>query len=805
MAVTWKKLAIEDEVLTLAQFADIARQGFRNWTETSIGFDPATYTFTLTDTGAGWTYWRLGLRYTISGNKTVVLPGTPPASGHWFIYIDATDGALSASQTPWTLTDGKTPVASVWWNDALTPKYWLANERHTALLDSRMHYYIHTVSGVAMLTAPTLSGYSVAPSSPANANNTIGISACAILDQDIKSDIAALVDPDGATNAYVLVYRAGAVDAWAWEYGFMPYRYTAAGYIQYDNAGTMTEGQAAKFYNSYLIVTNMTGDARFAIVSGRGEFANLAAAQAEVISAFTWSGFEIDESVIVYRLTWSTNASYGTNGKCRLAAEPQAINLTTVTNASSGAGTDHNTLENLQGGTALEYYHLTSAQHTVINAPTAPASGLLTVQGIGNGETAWSGKAIFDTTAASAVSLATATAGTQLVAARRDHTHQVTASAAGAADAHIVATDASGYTQVVQMTAPNIYGSTASGGHLYLGSTNHATKGQIFSDSAVRIKSITGDTSVALVLDNTMELGSYTTGGITFAVFQGYDRVNAVSRPLLLEALNVKVSGYAVRGTTEGTNHIDIFDGTAPAGTLANGISIYSASGVPYVMNAAGASRNLMGSAAGAADAHILATDSAGGTSVVSMGINCAPVAGIVLTMGNAGWDQYVRFDAKNPLMQFREANATDSNYVFQVVNGDMRFTTADDSWAYFERLRFTKVGNVKIAGTAVRGTTEGTNHIDIFDGTAPVGTLANGISLYSTSGSAALMDALGNVHTFGASMTTPSYIQFSEMTAPSGGAANTARLFCRDNGSGKSQLCVIFNSGAIQVIATEP
>lgn len=53
--------------------------------------------------------------------------------------------------------------------------------------------------------------------------------------------------------------------------------------------------------------------------------------------------------------------------------------------------------------------------------------------------------------------------------------------------------------------------------------------------------------------------------------------------------------------------------------------------------------------------------------------------------------------------------------------------------------------GVVKIAGTAVRATTEGTNHLDIFDGTAPVGTLANGISLYSTAGELRVMDAAGN------------------------------------------------------------
>ena len=58
--------------------------------------------------------------------------------------------------------------------------------------------------------------------------------------------------------------------------------------------------------------------------------------------------------------------------------------------------------------------------------------------------------------------------------------------------------------------------------------------------------------------------------------------------------------------------------------------------------------------------------------------------------------------------------------------------------------VRILDTGNVKIAGTATRATTEGTNHLDIFDGTAPVGTLANGISLYSTAGELRVMDSGG-------------------------------------------------------------
>jgi hypothetical protein len=47
--------------------------------------------------------------------------------------------------------------------------------------------------------------------------------------------------------------------------------------------------------------------------------------------------------------------------------------------------------------------------------------------------------------------------------------------------------------------------------------------------------------------------------------------------------------------------------------------------------------------------------------------------------------------------------------------------------------------------------------------------------------------------------------MEFAEMTAPGAGAANTARLYAVDNGAGKTQLVVIFNTGAAQVLATQP
>ena len=47
--------------------------------------------------------------------------------------------------------------------------------------------------------------------------------------------------------------------------------------------------------------------------------------------------------------------------------------------------------------------------------------------------------------------------------------------------------------------------------------------------------------------------------------------------------------------------------------------------------------------------------------------------------------------------------------------------------------------------------------------------------------------------------------ITMTERADPGNSAADQGRLYLRDNGSGKTQLCVVFSSGAVQVLATQP
>ena len=333
--------------------------------ETTIAFD-GTNTFTLAPTGTTWSYYRNGIKYTITGSKTVTLSGSPPASkGLYYIYIDATDGTLTASTVSWNLEDTKVCVATVAWDNSATPKYWLSDERHSCSWSRRLHWEHHYSEGSEIITAPVLSGYTVTPAVPADTDNTFAISQSIMADENIKHILTALSDPNGTNTDYVVDFRASGT--WNWESSAMPYRYTAAGYIQFDSAGTMTQGQTAKFYNSYFLLTNRAGAARFGIFHGQAEFSTLAAAQSEKFSDLVKTGIQIDEFVACYQLTWATSAAYSTKGKCRLASAPAKISVSASGFGAAGA-IDHEALSNLLGGASGDHYHLTSAERTSVLA-----------------------------------------------------------------------------------------------------------------------------------------------------------------------------------------------------------------------------------------------------------------------------------------------------------------------------------------------------------------------------------------------------------------------------------------------------
>lgn len=364
-----------DSRLYLAQ--DIQRCGFLNHSTTTLFFNNtdtdtvhngatvSAWNFQLGDVSGenGWVYYINGIRCLIHGHKTISLTtdSNPPLVATYFIYINNNFlGNLSVSNSPWDLTDPNiVPVAVIRFNNALTPNYWMANERHTVLIDRKIHYIKHSTKGTQLISTGGLSGYTLNTS--LDTATTFTIHDTILSDEDIIFTNSELSDTNGLINDYVVFYRTNS-STWEWKYSAFPFSHQSSSYIQYDNNGTLTTAIANKFYNTYLLYTNYLGNARFIFISGRNTFDNLIDAQSEDPALFDWTGLGIAEYVIAYQLTWSTGSSYNNTGKVRLIAEPKKINISsTLTSAVSISS--HKDLLGLQGGALNEYYHLTADQH----------------------------------------------------------------------------------------------------------------------------------------------------------------------------------------------------------------------------------------------------------------------------------------------------------------------------------------------------------------------------------------------------------------------------------------------------------
>ena len=385
MVATYDPQAKGEDVFAYSdrQFVDTNRRGFINQTETTIAFDGIN-TFTLTDAGSGWAYYRAGIKYTIGGNKTVVLPGSPVTTGKYFISIDSTDGTLSQSTVPWTLSDTKLPVAVVAFNNALTPKYQMADERHSILIDQRDHKYNHETKGTQYISGGEPTGYTLATDT--DAAKVFAIAATVIADEDLYQTLPTLSDPDGASNAYVLAYLSGG--NWIWEDAIMPFKYSGVDYMQYDNAGTMTAGANGTFINTYVFYCNIQGAGRFLIFSGKSAFATAALAYAESFATFSMTGMFTGEGIALYQLTWALSAVNTSKGKSTLnRVQRITSNILTSTAVSSAT---HNGLSGLElAANGVTYGHVDDQAQTIKGAKTfTDAIGASNLSGTNTGDVA---------------------------------------------------------------------------------------------------------------------------------------------------------------------------------------------------------------------------------------------------------------------------------------------------------------------------------------------------------------------------------------------------------------------------------
>lgn len=286
------------------------RYGFVDpFSETTISFNDSTRVFTLARTGASFRYYRGGIMYTISADKTVTIPNT---TGRYFIYIDAIDGTLTQSTSAWTLQDTKVPVAIIKFNNSLTPKSLQAEERHPYTLDRADHYYLHTTNGSRLISGGNLLNTTTPAGNPSgNVDNCFGLDLSAIIDENITNTISAFARPNGSTPTYFVKYRnAVNPSAWSWVSGQnVPYVFANAANIYYDNNGVLTQVTNNQFVNYYVVLTNYK-DYGCVLIAGQAQYASDSLAYAETLDSLDLTGLGSPEFVFIAQLTFECRSTY---------------------------------------------------------------------------------------------------------------------------------------------------------------------------------------------------------------------------------------------------------------------------------------------------------------------------------------------------------------------------------------------------------------------------------------------------------------------------------------------------------------
>jgi hypothetical protein len=175
------------------------------------------------------------------------------------------------------------------------------------------------------------------------------------------------------------------------------------------------------------------------------------------------------------------------------------------------------------------------------------------------------------------------------------------------------------------------------------------------------------------------------------------------------------VTGAVLISTTLGVTGHTTFEGVTSTGATGSGKLVYD--GTPTLVTP------VIGSATG--------TSLAATAFLSASGAGSAGASKIQLT-----------FAASNgSIVSYGADNATAGATVFGGLSAN---ASAGDFF-----MLLSKVGNLKIGSSGadtLRGTTEGTNQLVLFNGTQPAGTLTNGASFFCASGEMKVIDSAGNV-----------------------------------------------------------
>ena len=329
---------------------------------TTLSFDDATRTLTVTPTSGSWDFYYHGVKKTVSSTLTLVIANT---TGARFIYADPNTLQLVEGASTPTFTQN-VYVAYIYWDAVNGKGLIVGSEKHTSARDTTWHSYAHNNAGTIWRTGGAL-GYTL--NNDANVALSVG-TPLVIQDEDLVHTIINSATPSAnyeqqLTNASLEVlyligtgtYTSTTASTSPWIAG------TSLASYNFLNAGTWTLADAAEgSYLTYWMVC--TNDVRrpVKLVLGRTTFTSIDDAYAE---SFTDYGLSFAEQVFMYQIVVKTSSAYtGNAAKIQIAGVRKILAKIAPTSSSTSA-LAHNNLTGRETADSHPIGAITNLQTTL--------------------------------------------------------------------------------------------------------------------------------------------------------------------------------------------------------------------------------------------------------------------------------------------------------------------------------------------------------------------------------------------------------------------------------------------------------
>ena len=309
-------------------FTDSAHySGFPNRDDTTLAWDDATATLTLSPTGATFEAWKNGVVFDVGELTNTLASGQGAASGLYLFWITAPGGTPQLNSSVSHPGFDQCLVATVYWNTT-TNEGLMSEERHWFGRDQWWHESHHEaigslfVDGMALTLPTTVT------------DNDFQLEPGEFYDEDLEHVIA-------QQTLCTVLYHDGDAD-WAWiQDQIFAYKTDDndpnTGVLQYNNGNTLTNATSNLYVNYWMFISSDTVNPTH-IVIGSAQHVNIASARNEDIPAL--GALPSEEELLIYKVTYRNTSPVS-------FIEATDFRTSAVTGSSGFVPSSHTALSNL--------------------------------------------------------------------------------------------------------------------------------------------------------------------------------------------------------------------------------------------------------------------------------------------------------------------------------------------------------------------------------------------------------------------------------------------------------------------------